>query len=89
VEGKDLALTGTIAIGHDKFAAGRYTYLHTDQPFISPCGEGAVQEVLLWNPEVGDSLILQQFAGQHVVLHGVIHCPMSGIQFSPDSASQP
>ena len=89
VEGKDLALTGTIAIGHDKFAAGSYTYLHTDQPFISPCGDGAVQDVMLWNPEVGDSLILQQFAGQHVVLHGVIHCPMSGIQLSPDSASQP
>ncbi|MBN8744526.1 MAG: DUF4352 domain-containing protein [Thiomonas arsenitoxydans] len=89
VEGKDMALSGTIAIGHGKFAAGRYTYLHADQPFISPCGEGAVQDVMLWNPEVGDSLILQQFAGQHVVLHGVINCPMSGIQFSPDSASQP
>lgn len=89
VEGKEVALTGTIVIGHDKFAAGRYTELHTDQPFISPCGEGAVQDVMLWNPEVGDSLILQQFAGQHVVLHGVINCPMSGIQFSPNSASQP
>lgn len=89
VEGKDMALPGTIAIGHDKFAAGRYTYLHTDQPFTSPCGDGAVQDVLLWNSEIGNSLILQQFAGQHVVLHGVINCPMSGIQFSPDSALQP
>lgn len=88
-EGQEIAIPGTILVGHDKFAAGAYTYFRADAPLASPCDDGKVQEMLLWNPTVGDPQILKAYAGRHVVLHGEINCPMSGIQFSPDSADQP
>lgn len=88
-EGQDVAIPGTILVGHDKFAAGRYTYFRADTPVASPCDDSKVQEMLLWNPTVGDPQILKAFAGQHVTLHGEINCPMSGLQFAPDSPDQP
>lgn len=88
-EGQDVALAGTILTGHDKFASGAYTYFRTDTVFVSPCDGKMTQDMLLWNPGVGDPLILKAYAGQHVMLHGEINCPNSGIQFAPDSANQP
>ena len=88
-EGKGIAMHGTIRIGNGTFASGVYTYIHADQAFASPCDNSTVQDVLLWNPSVGDSLILKSYADQHVILHGEFNCPMSGIQFSPNSATQP
>ncbi len=89
MEGQEIAIPGTILFGQDKFAVGVYTYFRADTPFVSPCDDSKVQEVLLWNPTVGDPQILKAFAGRHVTLHGEINCPMSGIQFSPDSPDQP
>lgn len=88
-EGQDVALAGTILTGHDTLASGVYTYFHADTAFASPCNGSSTQDMLLWNPSVGDPQILKGYAGQHVVLHGEINCPGSGIQFAPDSASQP
>ena len=87
-EGQDVALAGTIRTGQDKLGSGAYTYFHADTPFVSPCDGEKTQDVLLWSPSVGDPLILKAYAGQHVVLHGEINCPNSGIQFAPDSADQ-
>ena len=88
-EGQELALPGTIRIGHDKLAGGTYTYVRADQAFVSPCDGRQVRDLLLWNASIGDPQILKAYAGQHVLLHGQIACPASGIQFSPDSATRP
>ncbi len=88
-EGQDVALAGTVLVGHDSLASGAYTYVHTDAPITSPCDGSKVQDILLWSASVGDPLMLKIFAGQHVILHGTINCPTSGIQFAPDSANRP
>lgn len=82
-------MPGTIRIGQGKLAGGAYTYLHLDQPIPSPCGGDPVQDVLLWNSSIGDPMMLRAYAGQHLVVHGEFDCPVSGIQFAPDSGTTP
>lgn len=88
-QGVDTAVPGTIELGHDKLAGGAYTYIHLDSPMASPCDGSPLRDVLLWNASIGDPLMLKAFAGQHVLLHGSFGCPVSGVQFAPDSANQP
>ena len=88
-QGVDTAVPGTIELGHDKLAGGAYTYIHLNSPMASPCDGSPLRDVLLWNASIGDPLMLKAFAGQHVLLHGSFGCPVSGVQFAPDSANQP
>jgi hypothetical protein len=88
-QGVDTAVPGTIELGHNKLAGGAYTYIHLDSSIASPCDGSPLRDVLLWNASIGDPLMLKAFAGQHVLLHGSFACPVSGVQFAPDSASQP
>lgn len=88
-QGVETVVPGTIEVGHDKLAGGAYTYVQLDAPIASPCDGSPLRDVLLWNASIGDPLMLRSFAGRHVLLHGSFDCPMSGVQFAPDSATQP
>ena len=88
-QGVETVVPGTIEVGHDKLAGGAYTYVQLDAPIASPCDGSPLRDVLLWNASIGDPLMLRSFAGRHVLLHGSFDCPMSGVQFAPDSATRP
>lgn len=88
-QGVETVVPGTIEVGHDKLAGGAYTYLQLDAPIASPCDGSPLRDVLLWNASTGDPLMLRSFVGRHVLLHGSFSCPMSGVQFAPDSATRP
>ncbi|WP_186122646.1 hypothetical protein [Burkholderia gladioli] len=77
-------LAGVITVGEGKFAYGHYTQIELITPEISPCTHKPVRQILLWNANIGDAMILAKYVDTKVVAQGIISCPNSGIQFSPD-----
>jgi len=83
-EGQPLLLTGTVRLGNGKYAHGNYTVIELDRASRSPCNGKTVRDILLWNADVGDPMLLARFVDQRIVVRGTINCPNSGIQFSAD-----
>ncbi|WP_233860252.1 hypothetical protein [Paraburkholderia sp. HD33-4] len=83
-EGELIYLVGKITVGQDKYASGHYTQIDLLNTEISPCTGKPVRQMLLWNMNVGDPMILAKYVDQVVVVGGTINCPVAGIQFSPD-----